>query len=116
MKWIQIKESLPKPNEAVILAKKSLYVRPSQENKCSFYSVCLIHPSQYYSEFDKSLYLWCKADLHLDQKHEFNLTKYFEEKSQAHIGESEKTYMKVTSLDWWLALQDPEPKVDFDIN
>lgn len=116
MKWIQAKENLPSFGKVVILAKKSIYIRPGIENKSTFFTVHLIHPHVFMPEFDKALYFWCKAALHLEQKHEFNIQKYLEEKSQSHIGETERTYLKLSPLDWWLELEDPEPKVDFDIN
>jgi len=116
MKWIQAREMLPHYGKAVILAKKSIYIRPGQENKSTFFTVHLVHPHDFFPEFDKSLYFWCKAALHVEQKHEFNIQKYLEEKSQSHIGEMERTYLKLTPLDYWLDLTDPEPKVDFDIS
>lgn len=115
MHWIQAKDALPPLGKSVIVAKKSIYERPGQVNKCTFFTCQLLHPHSKMPEFDKNLYFWGKADLHKEEKIGFNIKNYLEEKSQCHLGEQEKLYFKLTPLDWWMELNDPDSKIDFDI-
>ncbi len=115
MNWTQIRESLPPLGTSVIVAKKSVYIRPGQASNSTFFCVYLLHPHAYHPEFDRSLHLWCKADLHTPPTPSFDIELYFKEKAIKHLGEMERTYIKMTSLDWWLTLEDPKPKMDFDL-
>lgn len=77
--------------------------------------MALIHPHKEIVELDKTLYLWCKAALHSPFVHSFNFSQYLQQKADNLLTEDQRQYHKMSPLDWWLEIADPEPKVDFDI-
>lgn len=98
----------------LVVARKSNFIRTGQEVKCVFYAFQLIKPSEIYTFMAKDLLLWCKADLHIDEPHTFNVDKFIAESSEEGRGEHEKVYIKASPLDFWLEnLEIPEAKPDF---
>lgn len=98
----------------LVVARKSNFVRTGQVITCSYYVLQLFKPHKIHPFMDKDLLLWCKAALHIDEPHKFDLEKFILESSEEGRGDLEKIYLKASPLDFYLdELTMPEAKPDF---